>query len=394
MRGLHDARAVRRAGALTSLALLALAGASRVEAQADVPLGVRRVIGSPVRPLRAVGDAALCRAMDCERTASGALELAPSARWWITAEGTIGRSVVQPASPLSTDVRVDLFYGSAERQLWIGRGAARARGLDSLGSGQNRWLEYGVAARWRAVSVAVDFGVGSQPIGGNVAQTPERKVIQVVDSMTGVVRVDTVLLLGTGDERTRWRSTAFRLGWRSDAWRLGTMLGRASSSTGRPIVWSTTEAERRLGSSLGIVASIGTYPGSLATTAASTPRARWMFGAGITIATGRRAHDVSPPADAAPSVEQFAAVRLSSERYRIVVHFPGAARVELASDLTGWVPVVMLRGTGDTWSAEVPASSGVHRVSFRIDGGTWIAPPGLVAEDDGFGGSAGMVVIP
>jgi hypothetical protein len=119
-----------------------------------------------------------------------------------------------------------------------------------------------------------------------------------------------------------------------------------------------------------------------------------MFGAGLTVATGRRTRDASPPSDATPSVERFAAIRVSPERYRIVVHFPDAMRVELASDVTGWRPIAMQRGADDAWSAEVPASSGVHRVSFRIDGGAWIAPPGLVAEDDGFGGTAGVVVIP
>jgi hypothetical protein len=54
----------------------------------------------------------------------------------------------------------------------------------------------------------------------------------------------------------------------------------------------------------------------------------------------------------------------------------------------------MQREASDEWSAELPASPGVHRVSVRSDGGPWISPPGLAAQDDGFGGSAGVFVIP
>jgi hypothetical protein len=142
------------------------------------------------------------------------------------------------------------------------------------------------------------------------------------------------------------------------------------------------------------VASLGTYPGSFATQASNASRARWMFGAGLTATLGRRSHDSLRPAAPAMATERFAVIRLSPERYRIVAHLRDAAKVELASDFTGWTSVAMQREADDVWSAELPASSGVHRVSLRVDGGPWMAPPGLVAEDDGFGGSAAEFIIP
>jgi hypothetical protein len=54
----------------------------------------------------------------------------------------------------------------------------------------------------------------------------------------------------------------------------------------------------------------------------------------------------------------------------------------------------MQRDAGDGWSAELLAPPGVHRISLRVDGGPWIAPPGLTAEDDGFGGSAAVFTVP
>jgi hypothetical protein len=76
------------------------------------------------------------------------------------------------------------------------------------------------------------------------------------------------------------------------------------------------------------------------------------------------------------------------------VHLLDAMKVELASDFTGWKPFDMQRDAGDRWSAELLAPPGVHRISLRVDGGPWIAPPGLTAEDDGFGGSAAVFTVP
>ena len=54
----HRALAGGRIRTLGALVLIALGTPHRAGAQADVPLGVRRAIGAPSRPLRAVGDAA------------------------------------------------------------------------------------------------------------------------------------------------------------------------------------------------------------------------------------------------------------------------------------------------------------------------------------------------
>ena len=49
---------------------------------------------------------------------------------------------------------------------------------------------------------------------------------------------------------------------------------------------------------------------------------------------------------------------------------------------------------GDMLFVEVQATPGVHHVSVRVDGGKWIAPPGLAAIDDDFAGQAGLLVVP
>ena len=393
----RGARAPRRIVALIAIALPGLGAARRADAQVDVPLGVRHAASPDGQAIRAVGDVVLCRAFDCERAISTALELAPSSQWRIMAEAAAGRSVIQPASALSTDARIDLSYGDAERRVWIGRGGGTARGSDSSASGLNRWVEYGAALRWRSVSVAVDVGTGAQPSVAERAPIYEPHIIQSYDTLSGVTRVDTVLQRSSASsaaDRIRWTSTALRLGWRSDQWKLGAVVGRATTDAGRPVVWSTAEAERRIARSAGVVVSLGTYPGSVGAIAVSAPRARWMLGLGLIAATGRRSHDAPTPAAAPKTSESFGAIRLPTGRYRLEALLANAARVELASDLTGWRPVAMQRTSDGRWSVELPATSGVHRVSLRVDGGPWTAPPGAVAEDDGFGGSAAVLMIP
>ena len=390
-----DTRRERSRITLLSLALLLVASPSRAVAQSDVPLSVRRELApAPGRPFRALADVALCRTFDCDRTASGALELAPTARLRIAGEGTTGRSMVRPASPISSDARVDLFYGTATRQLWIGRSTGQMHGYDSVGTAPDHWMEYGAAMRWRSVSIAVDLGSGSQTASAQRRPTAQTRINRWVDSLTGVMHEDTLTQYGsasTAYDRTRWRSTALRLGWQSDLWRLGVVLGRAGSQSERPVVWSTVEAERRLGRSLALVANVGSYPGSMAMDA---PRSRWMLGAGLSVATGRLPRDERAPSSPAPAAERFVAILVAPARYRIVAHLADAERVELAADFTDWKPVTMQREIGDAWSVELPATTGVHRVSLRTDDGPWISPPGLAAQDDGFGGSAGVFVIP
>jgi hypothetical protein len=46
------------------------------------------------------------------------------------------------------------------------------------------------------------------------------------------------------------------------------------------------------------------------------------------------------------------------------------------------------------WTVDMRARPGVHHVSIRVDGGGWIAPPGLAPIDDDFAGQAGLLVVP
>ena len=75
------------------------------------------------------------------------------------------------------------------------------------------------------------------------------------------------------------------------------------------------------------------------------------------------------------------------------VHSPGARRVELMGDITGWEPVDLER-RGDRWERRLTAPSGPHHVLVRLDGGAWIPPSNLPRIDDEFGGRVGLVIVP
>lgn len=72
---------------------------------------------------------------------------------------------------------------------------------------------------------------------------------------------------------------------------------------------------------------------------------------------------------------------------------PADARVEVAGTFNDWQPVA-LTFDGRHHVALVPVSRGPHRVSVRVDGGTWRAPAGLVRMQDDLGGESGLLVVP
>jgi hypothetical protein len=62
-------------------------------------------------------------------------------------------------------------------------------------------------------------------------------------------------------------------------------------------------------------------------------------------------------------------------------------------DFTDWAPVTMSPIAADTWTYNVFIGPGVHRINIRIDGGPWVAPPGLTVVRDDFGGAVGLLVV-
>lgn len=78
---------------------------------------------------------------------------------------------------------------------------------------------------------------------------------------------------------------------------------------------------------------------------------------------------------------------------RITARIGGVETVEIMGDFTDWTPVPLVRRGRDHWELLVPMGPGIHHINLRIDGGTWIAPPGIPSIRDGFNGEVGVLVI-
>lgn len=81
------------------------------------------------------------------------------------------------------------------------------------------------------------------------------------------------------------------------------------------------------------------------------------------------------------------------DRLLVRVHGRNVSRVELSGDFTDWAPVSLIPVHANWYAIVVRVSPGVHRVQLRLDGGPWMAPPGLPRADDGPGGPSGAWVV-
>jgi hypothetical protein len=99
------------------------------------------------------------------------------------------------------------------------------------------------------------------------------------------------------------------------------------------------------------------------------------------------------PVPSAPVAAAFTVEPESQGRYLVTVRVPGARQVELSGDFTGWKPISLRRVRGDEWSVALPLGVGTHRVNIRVDGGAWVAPPGMTTTSDDFAGEVGLLVV-
>lgn len=94
-----------------------------------------------------------------------------------------------------------------------------------------------------------------------------------------------------------------------------------------------------------------------------------------------------------PELPAFRVDTIAGGARVIRLRAPRALEVELSADFTDWIPLPMRALSGGAWELVLPIAAGTYRVSVRVDGGPWSAPPGLVPVADEFNGEVGVVVI-
>ena len=81
-------------------------------------------------------------------------------------------------------------------------------------------------------------------------------------------------------------------------------------------------------------------------------------------------------------------VRSAGERrYAITYQAPNASLVELSGDFDRWKPAAFDQVRPGVWETNIVAAPGTYHVNLRVNGGRWLAPPGLPQTEDDFNGS-------
>ena len=163
--------------------------------------------------------------------------------------------------------------------------------------------------------------------------------------------------------------------------------------------WGSVTAVAWLRPRIALTGRAGTYPVDLTQ---GFPGGRFLS-VSVRVATSQRRAELprpdsvtldDPGAPATGLVQGFQAERLASGAVLVRVNARAAQRVEVTGDFTGWAPV-LLQPTGEGWwSAEFQLAPGHYEMNVRVDGGTWVIPPGLLPLKDEYGGTAGLLVIP
>ena len=94
------------------------------------------------------------------------------------------------------------------------------------------------------------------------------------------------------------------------------------------------------------------------------------------------------------AVKDFEVRALATGTQKITVRVGGVETVEVMGDFSDWTPLVLMRRGRDLWDITLPVSAGVHEINIRLDGGPWVAPPGLPTRRDNFNGDVGLLVVP
>lgn len=194
---------------------------------------------------------------------------------------------------------------------------------------------------------------------------------------------------GSDRTRTRWAETELRVAWSGERVALDAMLGTRPSlgTLQRASAWAELGGALRVRPSLWLAGSAGIAPSR--PDLGITHRRFVRFGVQLApIALLRPSRErAARPAALACSLDPA-----GEGSYLFTLRVPHARIVELSGDLTGWKPVPLLQVAPDRWETSLRLAPGTYRVSIRIDGDRWTAPPGTPSVDDDFGGSAGLLI--
>jgi hypothetical protein len=370
-------------------------------AQEPRPLELRSWAASRVaaHPITLSGDVTSCTLVRCDQTASFfasttlpfKIELSTGVRM-----NDLGTTQLGGRTALAS---VYLDYDAGPLRMWSGVTTGRSRREEATTPDPAPGLESGLALRWRRVGVALSAAGGRSltPMASNRIAHALPVIRQIEDSLG--THSDTTYPPGgdsTGTSSDRWSSTEARITWREDRWWITARAGRLMSTRQAAALWAGVQAGRDLSRGVSLLFGAGTSSRTMTSLGerSASPHFSVGFGFNTPILSRRESGGASPDATDAAS-RPFAISELGNGRYHVVLRLAktGVQSVQMACDCDGWKPQPMAR-VGNLWAVDVRARPGVHHVSIRVDGGGWVAPPGLAPIDDDFAGQAGLLVVP
>jgi len=192
------------------------------------------------------------------------------------------------------------------------------------------------------------------------------------------------------EHATTWTTAQGALRWQRGRWAVETVGGVAIGERVGPRRWAQGVMRVQLSRRVLALASFGERPASsLAFNGSAQPRSM----IGVQLAPWSTPEWEMTRA-LHPVMTRWKTESAGPGRIVIRVHCRDTRRVEIAGDFTDWQPVSLLRLNGGWWGVMVPAESGPHRVQIRLDGGTWLAPRGLLRAEDGPAGEAATLIVP
>ena len=292
------------------------------------------------------------------------------------------RESIEGAASLATSLMLERFDARGATWWGISHGGPRRQGDPEarlrLGLGRAQWLA-GVRAEVAWVSSSVLYR--------DDARTRTLRVHTQPDTGAGYFSDTTVTERDT--HSALWNTAQGSLRWQRGRFALESVGGLSLADGVHARRWAQATLDVQLSRRVMFMASLGERPApALAFSGGAQPRT--MLGVQFAPWSAR---GWAMSSALRPVVTAWQARSVGRDRLLVRVHCRDVSRVELSGDFTDWTPVTLLPVHANWWAAVVRVPPGVHRVALRLDGGPWLAPPGLPRADDGPGGPSGALVL-
>ena len=308
--------------------------------------------------------------------------------------GALARVTAPAVSMVEATTGAKLTVGGSAMGWWVGGDVIRRAGFkDAV---EQPRMETG---GWRRIgNVVVTISAARRNAALAEMRTITRSTtsfFRFQDSLTGLW--DSTEVTRTFDdsarvsELRRWAETEAGLSWEGRRLSAAIAIGARLASRGVPSgSWGSATLAMRLSSPLSLVVGAGTASGGRFA----------LDGEHRFVTLGFRVRpQFAPstpdahPASAAATISGLSVGSLGGNRYELTVVAPRARHVEITGDFTNWKPLALTRAADGRWTATLDLAVGTHRVNARVDGGSWIVPPGLTTMSDDFAGEVGLLVI-